>query len=118
MGFAVSRTHPAIHDIGERILAQVHWDDGFAAWAAAYRTVPLVSSYVDYATSLVCGWLDELADGGALLVVAHGGVVEALAVGLSPETDWTPFGSGAGYVEGFTARIHQGDEPLLRAVKS
>ena len=33
MGFAVSRTHPGIQDIGERILEHVRWNDGFAAWA-------------------------------------------------------------------------------------
>ena len=116
MGFAVSRTHPGIQDIGERTLAHVRWSDGFAAWGAAYREVALVRSYVDYVTSLLNGWLDDVPDGGSLLVVAHGGIVEALAVGLGSDSELALLGANAGYAEGFAAALHAGRAPLLTAV--
>ena len=81
----------------------MNWSDGFAAWAAAYRTTALVTSYVDYVVSLLSGWLDEVPDGGSLLVVTHGGIVEAIAAGLCPDADWTQFAGGAGYAQGFRA---------------
>ena len=40
---------------------------------------------------------------GSLLVVTHGGIVEAMAIGLSPELDFTQLGPVAGYAEGFAA---------------
>jgi broad specificity phosphatase PhoE len=105
MGFAVTRTHASIQDIGEPILRQVNWSDGFAAWAAAYRTIAVVRSYSDYIVSLLRGWLAEVAEGGSLLVVSHGGIVEAMAAGLRPEADWVEPAVSAGYAEGFSAAL-------------
>ncbi|MBI5949526.1 MAG: histidine phosphatase family protein [Chloroflexi bacterium] len=117
MGFAVSQTHLGIQDIGERILQHVHWSDGFAAWATAYRSAPLVKSYVDYVGSLLSGWLDEVPEGGSLLVVTHGGIVEAMAVGLGPESDFNQLGPAAGYAEGFVAADQPGGAYSLPAVR-
>lgn len=103
MGFAVSRTHPGIQDIGEPVLQRVKWSDGFRAWAAAYRATSQVRSCVDYLVALLCGWLDEVAEDSSLLVITHGGIVEAMAAGLRPEVDWAEFDGGAGYVQGFSA---------------
>src|SRR5689334_5749261 len=80
MGFAPGRTHPGIQD-GDAVADHVRWDAGYAAWGLAYRTAPAVRVYIDDVTSLLWGWLDEVPEGGSLLVVAHGGIVEALAVG-------------------------------------
>lgn len=118
MGFAVSKTHPGIQDMGEPILAQVRWDAGFAAMAEAYRAMPLVRSYIDYVAALLGFWIDEAPDGGSLLVVTHGGIVEALAVGLCPEFDWTPWSFVSGYVEGFEAVIDPSRAPAIRFVRS
>jgi broad specificity phosphatase PhoE len=117
MGFAVSRTHPGIQDIGDQIARHVAWSDGFSAWAAAYQAAELVKSYVNYVTSLLSGWLDEVSEGGSLLVITHGGIVEAMAVGLCPDWDWARFGATAGYVEGFAAATQASGAPSLRAVR-
>lgn len=117
MGFAVHATHPGIQDIGERILVHVPWDAGFAAWAAAYGSVAEVRAYVDYLASLSFGWLDRVAEGGSLLVVSHGGIVEALALGLNPEADGASLGEAAGYAEGFEAVVEHGQAATLRAIR-
>ena len=118
MGFAVGRTHAGIQDIGEPIAAHVRWNDGFAAWAAAYRDFAPVKAYVDYVSSLLRGWLDDVPDGGSLLVVSHGGVVEAFAVGLFPDSDLAALGTSAGYAEGFAAVFARpGAAPQLSPVR-
>lgn len=117
MGFAVTRTHFGIQDIGEQIMQLVNWSDGFPAWAAAYRKAKLVKSYVDYVTSLLTGWLDEVAESGSLLVITHGGIVEAMAAGLLSDSDWAQLGEGAGYVEGFAAVTQPAGTHKLAAVR-
>jgi broad specificity phosphatase PhoE len=116
MGFPVHTTHPGIQEIGVRVMAHVRWSDGYAAWATAYREVPLVAAYIDYVMSLLGDWLDDVPDGGSLLVVAHGGIVESFAAGLCPAGDWSPPDGGAGYAEGFLALIAPGLAPQLSAV--
>ncbi|MCX7618461.1 phosphoglycerate mutase family protein [Tepidiforma sp.] len=114
MGFAVSRVHPALQEIGERVEAHVRWSDGYRAWAEARRSAPAVAAYADALAALVRGWLDEVPEGGALLVVTHGGIVEALAAGLAPGFDGGALEPGAGYAEGFEALIAAAGEPALR----
>ena len=103
MGFAVDRTHPAIQELSEQIMNDVQWDGGYSAWAAAYMTKASVIAYVDHVGSLLQTWLGKVPDGGSLLVVTHGGIVEAMAVGLALGDDLIELGAGAGYAEGFRA---------------
>jgi broad specificity phosphatase PhoE len=104
MGFAVDMTNPGIQEHSEEIMRDVQWDAGYAAWATAYRTRASVIAYVDHVTSLLKIWLSKVPDDdGALLVVAHGGIVEAMATGLSPDDDLARLGEMAGYAEGFEA---------------
>lgn len=116
MGFAVTRTHPGIQEIGERILDHVGWNEGYTAWAAARHEVPVVHSYVEYVGSLLGDWLEELPDGGSLLVIAHGGIVEALATGLCGDASWTTPGASAGYAEGFVALLDADHAPRLSPI--
>jgi len=118
MGFAVNRTHPGIQDIGDRIMRNLSWDVGFPAWAAAYRADPLVKTYADYVALLVHGWLDEVPADGSLLVVTHGGIVEAMSVGLAPESDFSTLGPVAGYAEGFVAEEQPGGGFRLSGVRA
>ncbi|MFN0095562.1 MAG: histidine phosphatase family protein [Dehalococcoidia bacterium] len=117
MGFAVNKTHPSIQDSGSRVLAAVSFDAGAAAWAAASHSDHLVRAYCDYVASFVDVWLDEVPDGGSLLVISHGGVVDAMAFGLSPNTDWATHGRAPDYVEGFVAEVDRG-QVSLRPVRS
>jgi len=117
MGFAVDITSPGIQEHSEQIMRDVQWDAGFAAWATAYQSKASVIAYVDHVTSLLKGWLDKVPDDGALLVVTHGGIVEALATGLSPGDDLVHLGEMAGYVEGFIAEASDHGVFLLSEVR-
>ncbi len=103
MGFAVDRTQPQIQEHSEQIMNDVQWDGGYAGWATAYRSKPSIIAYTDHVGSLLREWLSKVPDGGSLLVVTHGGIVEAMAVGLAPGDDLVAMGAGAGYAEGFRA---------------
>ena len=60
-------------------------------------------AYTDHVTSLLKIWLEKVPEVGSLLVVTHGGTVEAMATGLLPDSDLTELGGWADYVEGFMA---------------
>lgn len=103
MGFAVDIAHPSIEQHSEQIMRDVAEIGGFSAWAAAYRSKSSVIAYTDHVTSLLKIWLEKVPEGGSLLVVTHGGIVEALATGLLPDSDLTELGGWADYAEGFMA---------------
>ncbi len=117
MGFAVDRTHPAIQEHSEQIMDDVQWDAGYSAWAAAYMTKASVIAYVDHVGSLLGVWLEQVPAGGSLLVVTHGGVVEAMAVGLAPGADLVELGESPGYAEGFRAVTETGESFDLTALR-
>lgn len=118
MGCPVTRVHPALQEIGEQVEAHVRWNAGFRAWADARRAAPAVAAYADGLAALVRGWIEEVPEGGALLVVTHGGIVEAIAAGLAPGSDGEELGPGAGYAEGFEAAFEAGRPPALRRFPS
>jgi len=103
MGFAVDMTNPGIEQHSEQIMEDVSWDGGYSAWATAYESKASVIAYVDHVGSLLRIWLGKVPDGGSLLVVTHGGIVEAMAVGLVPGDDLVELGAAPGYAEGFRA---------------
>ena len=119
MGYAVDRTHPGIMEHSEEIMNDLVWDEdaGYASWATAYRSKPSIIAYTDHVGSLLREWLTKVPDGGSLLVVTHGGIVEAMAVGLAPEDDLVAMGAGAGYAEGFRAVGDVDEEFELTALR-
>ena len=117
MGFAVDMTNPGIQEHSEQIMHDVQWDAGYAAWATAYRSKASVIAYVDHVTSLLKIWLSKVPDDGTLLVITHGGIVEAIATGLSPGDDLVHLGEMAGYVEGFEAVSDDSEGYRLKAIR-
>jgi broad specificity phosphatase PhoE len=117
MGFAVDMTDSGIQEHSEQLMRDVEWDEGYAAWATAYATRASVIAYVDHVGSLLREWLEMVPAGGSLLVVTHGGIVEAMAVGLAPGDDLVALGAVAGYAEGFRAVTEKGEGFELSALR-
>ena len=119
MGYAVDMTNPGIEQHSEQIMDDLVWDEnaGYASWAAAYKSRESVIAFTDHVGSLLQIWLGKVPDGGSLLVVTHGGIVEAMAVGLAPGDDLVELGAGAGYAEGFRAVGRTGEGFELTALR-
>lgn len=104
MGFAVNDQLEELSQLGHGVEAEVAWNAGFAAFAQAYR---LGSTTCDYADGLVALWqmiAESITDGGAALLITHGGIVEAGAVACLPNADHAGWGSAVDYCEG--VRLH------------
>lgn len=100
MGFAVDELLPALQGVDASILSEVPWDAGYNAWADAYRGDAGVKTYADQLARTLRALAERVPDGGSVLAISHGGMVEACAVGAAPDTDFLAWRGDAGYCEG------------------
>lgn len=100
MGFAVDEQLEALGMIDDGVEAEVAWDAGFAAWADAARRSGVVARYVQKQAVFVREVAAALPPGGSALVVSHGGIVEAQAVGCLPDADHAAWGGACSWCEG------------------
>lgn len=101
MGFAVDEQLPALAMLGPAVEAEVGvWDAGFAAYARAYGMGRATRDYADRLADLLRRLVQRIPDGAAMLVVSHGGIIEAAAVGCLPTADHNTWGRGCDYCEG------------------
>jgi broad specificity phosphatase PhoE len=112
MGFAVDEQ---IEDFGlimlnEELESEVNWDAGFAAFADAVRKNPNGAT-AQYARKQSDFWrsvVESVPEGGSALIVLHGGVVEAGAVGCLPNADHRGWGNFLSYCEGVRLTYENG----------
>jgi broad specificity phosphatase PhoE len=102
MGFAV---HEQRKEFGALPLPETVEDyeespASFARWAEQAAANEMVGEYVRRQARALRDLLDELDDGEAALVISHGGIVEAGAVGCLPQFDWALAGGPVSYCEG------------------
>ncbi|OAI39871.1 hypothetical protein AYO38_06765 [bacterium SCGC AG-212-C10] len=105
MGFAVDQRLEDFHTQSDESAAEVTWYAGFAAWAEAYRRGAATTEFCDRVAAICRDLIARVSEGGAVLVVSHGGVVEACAVALAPSADHAAWGEAAGYCEGVRLRF-------------
>jgi broad specificity phosphatase PhoE len=112
MGFAVDEQ---VEDIllvmlNEDIEAEVEWDAGFAAFAEAAHKNPTgaTAQYVNRQSDFWRSVVESVPEGGAALIVSHGGVVEAGAVGCLPDADHQGWGAFLSYCEGVRLTYENG----------
>lgn len=100
MGFAVDEQLESLSMMGMAVDDEIAWDAGFAAWAAAARRGGSAGRYVYQQAAIITEIARSLSDGGAALVVSHGGIVEAQTVGCLPDADYAGWGGFCSYCEG------------------
>jgi broad specificity phosphatase PhoE len=96
MGFAVDSTEPLIATYGDDVEMECPWPASFSDYAAAYRRGGATFSYAQRLAGFYRQLAESLPEGGAALVVNHGGVVELSAVGCLPSADFSALGD---YIE-------------------
>ena len=104
MGFAVDEEveDRSVIMLNEDIEMEVEWDAVFAAFADAARKNPTgaTAQYVKKQADFWRSVLEATPEGGAALIISHGGVVEAGAVGCLPNFDYATAGAFLSYCEG------------------
>ena len=94
MGFAVDEQIETLSEMGHEMDAAIAWPTSFASIAQAIRTNEAAGKFARAQARLLRSIAKLLPEGGAALVISHGGIVEAAAIGCLPEADhvaWGPY---------------------------
>ena len=81
MGLAVDQQLEQLAVMGPEVNAVVQWDAGFAAWARATATSAVVGMYARRMADLWRSIARTVPDNGRVLIISHGGIVEAGTIG-------------------------------------
>ena len=82
------------------LAAEVDWREGCPAFQRAARAGGVAARYVEQQAALMREIAAALPEHGRALVISHGGIVEAGAVGCRPDDDFASWGAACGYCEG------------------
>lgn len=105
MGFAVDEEAEVFSSLIEGVEEEIgSWDAGFPAFSTAYQRGGATSQLADLLATRLTEIAQALPEGGAALVISHGGMIEAAAVGCLPQGDHATWGRFCDYCEG--ARLH------------
>jgi len=113
MGFSVDGERRELSEMADAVGDIVAWDAGFAPWAAAVTRGGAAAELARVQAAVYADVARGLPPGGRGLVVSHGGIVEAGAVGAVPDQDLSPFGAPLGCLEG--VRLHWDGASFIRA---
>jgi broad specificity phosphatase PhoE len=105
MGYAVHEQIDLLSQSPEGLAAEVDWRDGAATFARAARADGVTARYARELAELMRSLAAALPEEGRALVVSHGGIVEASAVGCRPDEDFAGWGPACGYCEGIRLRF-------------
>lgn len=109
MGFAVDEETHVLSQMGYTVSEGVAWPASFGRIARAVQSNNAVGVYARDQANLWRSYAAVLPDGGAALIISHGGIVELGAVAALPEADHAAWGAHIDYCEGIRLVFEDGD---------
>jgi broad specificity phosphatase PhoE len=100
MGYTVDETAELLSTTGDSVDLECPWPASFGEYAAASRQNGPTTRYTQRLANFYVKLAGSLPEGGAALVVNHGGVVELSAVACFPSADFAALGDYIDYCEG------------------
>lgn len=100
MGYAVDEQIEQLGMMSDEVTATIQWNAGFTAWLKAAQHSPLVAHYAQALADLLRTIVRALPDGGRVLIISHGGIVEASVIGCVPASTRFVDDAACGYCEG------------------
>ncbi len=105
MGFAVDEQREELGSMPDEVARAVDWQGGCADLQRAARAGGAAARYVVEQGRLLREIAQALPEGGRALVISHGGIVEAGAVGCLPDYNFSAWTESASYCEGIRLRF-------------
>ncbi len=105
MGFAVDEQLAALNTLGAGVEQEIDWRRGCAAFAGVARHGGATAAFASRQAALWRQIVLSVPDGGRVLVITHGGIIEAGTVGCLPTADYTAWGPSCDYCEGVELRF-------------
>jgi broad specificity phosphatase PhoE len=100
MGFAVDEQLAELSELGKEVDAELDWPASFAEIARAISKGGAAARFARGQARLLRQIAKSLPEGGSALVISHGGILEAAAIGCLPEADHAAWGPHCDYCEG------------------
>jgi hypothetical protein len=102
MGFAVDEQSDSLSYLPDSFEDEVGWDEGVSRFAEVVKNSPggIVAKFARQLAALHREIATHLPDNGRALLISHGGIVEASAIGCKPDEDYVAWGPAFGYCEG------------------
>lgn len=120
MGFAVDEQNELMSSYGMDVEYEAPWPQTFAAYAETVRRGRAAGRYAYKLGVYYADLVNHLAEGGAALVINHGGVLELGVVASFPDADYEAWGGAVDYCEGTRLSCQDGkfvSAELLRVSK-
>jgi broad specificity phosphatase PhoE len=115
MGSAVDEQLEQLSRMDSAVADEISWDAGFAAWA---RVIQQSGSAARFARQQADTWraiVRSLPEHGRALIISHGGIVEAGAIGSWPHDQPVPDEAYCRYCEGVRLTF-DGDKVIEAAI--
>lgn len=109
MGFAVDEQYEQLSTLGDDVDAEIQWNVGFAGFARVIQQDGATARFARAQSQLWRSIAEALPDGGSALIITHGGIVEAGAVGCLPHANHNALGPSCDYCEGVRLSFDKGD---------
>lgn len=109
MGFTVNEQAEILCPPGEIIDLEVYWDGDFDEFPKAYKQKKHLYEFAGKLCEYIKKTAESIPESGNVLIVSHGGVVQAIAAGCFPDKDFKDFGRSPRYCEGIKIYI-EGNE--------
>lgn len=100
MGFAVDEQVELISTYGADVEREIPWPQTFAAYASAVKRQGPAAHYAKQLASFYAALAEGLAQGGAALVINHGGIVEMGVTASCPHAEYLSWGGAVDCCEG------------------
>lgn len=100
MGFAVDEQLEILSEMGSAVSAEIAWPASFGEIAAALRHGEAAARFARKLAKALRDIAGSLPEEGAALVISHGGIVEAAAIGCVPDANHAAWGGYCNYCEG------------------
>lgn len=95
----------------------LNWDQGYIEWSRAFQSEDIIKDYCNGLKEIILEALESVPIGGKLLIIGHGGIVEAGTVAALPGEDFSHWRGPAGYFEGAELLVESGQFVSGKAIK-
>lgn len=117
MGYPVDETVELLASMGDAVDLECPWPASFGEYAAASRQNGPTTRYAQRLADFYVKLVESLPEGGAALVVNHGGVVELSAIACFPSADYDTLGDYIDYCEGVRLTWEDGKFTSVRVLR-
>lgn len=117
MGFQVDEQVELLNTYGDTVEAEIPWPASFYEYTAPVLRNGAPKRYAERLVAWYAHLAESLPDGGAALVITHGGVVEIGAVACFPDADHAAWGSYIECCEGVRILWNDGKFESLKVLR-